>query len=265
VTPRDRVRNLVESEAFQRSIIAVILLNAVTLGLETSHAVMEHFGTVLHVLDRIMLGIFVVELSLRLYAHGLRFFRDPWGVFDFLVVSISLVPASSGLSVLRALRVLRTLRLISAVPGMRMVVSGLLNAIPAMTSIIALLLLVIYVGAVLGTELYGATAPQHFGDLGSSLFTLFQVMTGEAWPDIAADVLPSHPTAWIFFVIFILISTFVVLNLFTAVVVSAMEPERRQEMVVDATLLAEIRALRGEIENLRAERDPAPQQRAGGG
>jgi voltage-gated sodium channel len=114
---------------------------------------------------------------------------------------------------------------------------------------------------VLGTELYGTTAPQHFGDLGSSLFTLFQVMTGEAWPDIAADVLPTHPSAWIFFVIFILISTFVVLNLFTAVVVSAMEPERQQELTIDATLLAEIRALRGEIESLRAEREVLPQQR----
>ncbi len=261
MTPRARVRNLVESEAFQRSIIAVILLNAVTLGIETSHAITDRFGGVLHALDRVMLGIFVVELALRLYAHGLRFFRDPWGVFDFVVVGVSLVPASSGLSVLRALRVLRTLRLVSAVPGMRMVVSGLLNAIPAMTSIIALLLLVIYVGAVLGTEMYGATAPQHFGDLGSSLFTLFQVMTGEAWPDIAADVLPAHPSAWIFFVIFILISTFVVLNLFTAVVVSAMEPERQQELTIDATVLAEIRALRGEIESLREERAVAPQQR----
>ena len=136
MTPRDRIRTLVESEAFQRSIIAVILLNAITLGLETSHAIMARFGALLHALDRIMLAIFVIELGLRLYAHGLRFFRDPWGVFDFVVVAISLVPASSGLSVLRALRVLRTLRLVSAVPGMRMVVSGLLNAIPAMISII---------------------------------------------------------------------------------------------------------------------------------
>jgi voltage-gated sodium channel len=112
---------------------------------------------------------------------------------------------------------------------------------------------------VLATELYGATAPDHFGHLGDSLFTLFQVMTGEAWPDIAAEVLPHHPTAWIFFVIFILTSTFVVLNLFTAVVVSAMEPERVQEQQVDATLLAEIRALRTEIAELRDSRATGPE------
>ena len=156
---------------------------------------------------------------------------------------------------LRALRILRALRLISAVPGMRKVVNGLLSAMPGMISIVLLLGLVLYVGAVLATELYGVTAPDHFGHLGNSLFTLFQVMTGEAWPDIAAQVLPAHPTAWIFFVVFILTSTFVVLNLFTAVVVSAMEPERREEQLVDATLLAEIRALRAEIAELRDTRD----------
>jgi voltage-gated sodium channel len=193
----------------------------------------------------------VVELLLRLYAFGGRFFKDPWSVFDFLVIAISLVPASGGLSVLRALRILRALRLVSAVPGMKKVVAGLLSAIPAMMSIILLLGLVLYVGAVLATELYAQASPEHFGDLGDSLFTLFQVMTGEAWPDIAATVLPSHPTAWIFFVIFILVSTFVVLNLFTAVVVSAMEPERAEEHQVDETLLNEIRALRQEVSTLR--------------
>jgi voltage-gated sodium channel len=155
--------------------------------------------------------------------------------------------------VLRALRILRSLRLVSAVPGMRKVVSGLLSAIPAMLSIVLLLGLVLYVGAVLATELYGVTTPEHFGDLGTSLFTLFQVMTGEAWPEIAKDVLPLHPSAWIFFVVYILISTFVVLNLFTAVVVSAMEPERREESEAEARLLAEVRALRGEVAAMRDE------------
>jgi voltage-gated sodium channel len=133
---------------------------------------------------------------------------------------------------------------------------------PGMASIVMLLGLVLYIGAVMATELYGATAPDHFGHLGSSLFSLFQVMTGEAWPDIAAKVLPTHPTAWIFFVVFILTSTFVVLNLFTAVVVSAMEPERRQEIQLDEAVLAEIRSLRAELAALRDERgDPsAPRQ-----
>ena len=257
MTRREQVAQLVESAPFQRVIIGLILFNAATLGLETFDTVMAQAGVVLHALDRLVLAVFVVELALRLYAHGWRFFRDPWSVFDFAVVAISLVPASGGLSVLRALRILRALRLISAVPGMKKVVSGLLSAIPAMLSIVLLLGLVLYVGAVLATELYGATASEHFGNLGRSLFTLFQVMTGEAWPDIAREVLTDHPYAWVFFVLFILVSTFVVLNLFTAVVVSAMEPERREEITLDETVLAELRALRAEIAQLRVERlDP---------
>ncbi len=263
MTRREQVQKLVESNRFQRAIIAVIVVNALTLGLETSDAIMAAAGGLLHALDRVMLAIFIVELALRLYAHRWRFFRDPWSVFDFLVIGLSVVPASGGLSVLRALRILRALRLVSAVPGMKKVVSGLLAAIPAMMSIIVLLGLVLYVGAVLATELYGTTAPEHFGDLGDSLFTLFQVMTGEAWPDIAHQVLPTHPSAWIFFVCFILVSTFVVLNLFTAVVVSAMEPERQEETKIDATLLAEIRALRAEIEGLRTGRAVAGSEPGG--
>ncbi len=253
MTRREQLASFVESNRFQRAIIAVIVLNAITLGLETSDSLMANAGGVLHVLDRAVLGVFVVELSLRIYAHGWKFLRDPWSVFDLLIVSVSLVPASGGLSVLRALRILRALRLVSAVPGMKKVVGGLLSAIPAMLSIIVLLGLVLYLGAVLATELYGRTSPEYFGDLGDSLFTLFQVMTGEAWPDIAHEVLADHPTAWIFFVGYILVSTFVVLNLFTAVVVSAMEPERTEENQQDAALLAEIRALRAEVALIRQE------------
>jgi voltage-gated sodium channel len=256
MTGREKLIRLVESNAFQRAIIAVIVFNAITLGLETSDAITAKIGDLLNVLDRLALGIFLVELALRLVAHQFRFFKDPWSIFDLLIVLVSLLPASGGLSVLRALRVLRSLRLVSAVPGMRVVVNGLLRAIPAMVSIIALLGLVLYVGAVLATQLYGDTAPDHFGHLGNSLFTLFQVMTGEAWPDIAAQVMPDHPTAWIFFVLYILASTFVVLNLFTAVIVSFIEPQHEQEPSTDSTVLAEIRALRAEVAELRADREP---------
>ena len=251
MTRRERVATLVESNRFQRTIVGVIVFNAVTLGLETSSTMMANAGALLHILDRLVLAVFIAELGLRLYAHGWKLFRDPWSVFDLLVVAISVLPASGGLSVLRSMRILRALRLISAVPGMKRVVSGLLSAIPAMLSIILLLSLVLYVGAVLATELYADASPTHFGDLGDSLFTLFQVMTGEAWPDIAREVLAKHPSAWIFFVLFILVSTFVVLNLFTAVVVSAMEPDRGEDDSVNAKLLDEIRALRAEVALMR--------------
>jgi voltage-gated sodium channel len=260
VSRRDQARQLVESDLFQRTIVGVIVFNAITLGLETSDGIVSATGGVLHVLDRVVVVIFVAEIALRVYAYRLNFLKDPWALFDVGVVALSVLPATGGLSVLRALRILRALRLVSAVPGMRRVVAGLLSAMPAMLSIILLLGLVLYVGAVLATEMYGHTAPDHFGHLGTSLFTLFQVMTGEAWPDIAAQVLPEHPTAWIFFVIFILVSTFVALNLFTAVVVSAMEPERREEIQIDSSILDEIRALRAEIAALRRDSGPLPSQ-----
>ncbi len=152
---------------------------------------------------------------------------------------------------LRALRVLRALRLISVVPSLRRVVSALLSAVPGMTSIVLLLGLVLYVAAVMGTKLYGTAAPEYFGDLPTSLFTLFQVMTGDGWSEITRDLMDTHPSAWLYFVVFVLICTFVVLNLFIAVVVSAMEEESREERNEDATVLAEVAALRAEIQGLR--------------
>src|SRR5918992_4930096 len=248
VTSRDRVRSVVDSERFQNFIIAVIVINAITLGLETSPHMMERHGDILHALDRIALWIFVAELAARLYAYGPRFFRDPWNCFDLLIIGIALAPSSGSMSVLRSLRILRALRLVSIVPSMRGVVSTLLSAIPGMASIGMLLVLMLYVAGVMSTKLFGATTPEHFGDLGTSLFTLFQVMTGEAWPEIARQVMEEHPLAWIFFVIYILLSTFVVLNLFIAVVVSAMEEQDQEESARDqahlATVLTELRAMR---------------------
>lgn len=229
MTLRARVQQLVETSRFQHFVMAVIIVNAVTLGAETSPRAMATAGGLLFALDRIALTIFVVELLGKFYAYRWRFFRDPWNVFDFVVVAIALIPATGAFSVLRALRVLRILRLISIIPSMRRVVATLLAALPGVSSIVGLLLLVIYVGAVMATKLFGESTPQYFGDLGTSLWTLFQVMTGESWPEIANTVMAEQPMAWIFFLIFILISTFVVLNLFLAVMVNAMENVREQD------------------------------------
>lgn len=270
---RDKVRRVVEARRFQHAIMAVIIVNAVTLGIETSSSAMATAGDLLVSLDRLALSIFVIELLAKFYVYRLRFFRDPWNVFDLTVVGIALVPATGAFSVLRALRVLRVLRLVSVIPSMRRVVSTLLAAIPGVTSIVGLLVLVIYVGAVMATKLFGETSPQHFGDLGRSLWTLFQVMTGESWPDVAADVMAEQPAAWIFFLIFILICTFVVLNLFLAVMVNAMESVRHDEQdspgeppapvpaqplppgpgggQAEGAILAELAALRQEVTALR--------------
>lgn len=259
---RGHVRTLVEHERFQTIVISVIVANAVLLGLETSRSLIDATGPILPVLDHAMLTFFVVELVLRLYAHGPRFFRDPWNVFDLIVVGISVLPVAGPFVVLRALRILRVLRLVSAVPSLRRVVAGLLAAVPGMASVGALLALVIYVSAVIATNLFGTTSPDHFGNLGTTLFTLFQTMTGEAWPEIAAEVMDSHPGAWVFFVVYILVVSFAVLNLFIAVIVNGMEEiseeERKDDEQKDErldNLAAQNREILAELRSLRAKLD----------
>lgn len=253
---RSRVRALIEHRRFDQAIIALIAVNAVTLGLETSATLTERFGDLFHTIDRLALGIFVVELLLRLFVYRARFFRDAWHVFDLLVVGIALMPATGAFGVLRTLRVLRVLRLVSMVPSMRRVVGALLAALPGMASIIGLMSLVLYVSAVMATKLFGAISPEFFGTFSASLFTLFQVMTVEGWPDIARSVMTQAPYAWVFFVSYLLIATFMVLNLFIAVVVNAMQSQVAQDLKSEddartQLLLDELRSLRREIEALQ--------------
>jgi len=261
---RDRLARFIEQPRVQHAILALILVNAVTLGLETSPAVMARFGEALHLLDKAILSVFVLEIAVRLYVHRLGFFRDPWSVFDFLVVGSALVPATGQLSVLRALRVLRVLRVLTIVPSMRRVVGALLGAIPGLVSIGMVLLLIYYVFAVIATNLFAAAFPEWFGHLGRSLYTLFQVMTLESWSmGVARPVMEQFPYAWIFFILFILTATFTMLNLFIAIIVNAMQTfseDERHDAVsavekarehIEADLHAEVRALRGEIAELK--------------
>ncbi|WP_084780163.1 ion transporter [Planobispora rosea] len=251
------MRSLVEARPFQRIIVVIILVNAATIGAETSSVLTAHIGGFLHAVDRITLAVFAMELGLRVYAYRGAFFRDPWNHFDTVIVAVALVPSAGSVSVLRALRILRVLRLVSAVPSMRRVVSALLEAIPGMVSIIGLLVLVMYVSGVLATELFGRIAPGYFAELPVSLFTLFQMMTGDAWSDITRQVMAERPWAWVFFVGYILTSTFVVLNLFIAVVVNAMDEQSTssEEQHTDgqlATMLAELARLHVKIDAIRA-------------
>lgn len=207
----------------QNFIMAVIVLNAITLGMETSSAIMDRIGGLLYALDAIVLGIFVVEIALKLVAKDLHFFRDPWNVFDFIIVGIALIPAAGSLSALRSLRILRALRMISSFKRLRMIVQGMLSALPSIGWVTLLLLIVFYVFAVIGTNLFAARFPDWFGTLGASMYTLFQVMTLESWSmGIARPVMEVYPYAWAFFVPFIMLTTFIVLNVFIGVVVNAM-------------------------------------------
>ncbi|MCB1445990.1 MAG: ion transporter [Rhizobiaceae bacterium] len=256
----DRLKALIESRGFELAITWLIVINAVTLGLETLPGLAARWGGLLHLIDHLLLAVFVVELLTKVAIYRLQFFRDPWRVFDFIVVGISLLPSSGPLSILRALRVLRILRLVSIIPSMRRVVGGLFRALPSMGSIFLLLLLVFYVFSVMATKLYSASFPEMFGNIAASAFTLFQVMTLEGWAgDVVRPVMERHPHAWMFFLPFILATSFTVLNLFIGIIVSAMESEHeaametsREEMQEDqAEILREIRELRREIADLR--------------
>jgi voltage-gated sodium channel len=258
----DSLKSLIESRRFEAVIIALILINAVTLGLETSPAVMAAAGGLLSAIDRIILAVFVFELLARLAVYRLSFFRDPWRIFDLLVVGVALIPATGSLSVLRALRILRVLRLISIVPSLRRVVTGFITALPGMGSIMLLLGLVFYVFAVMATKLYGESFPDRFGDIAISLYTLFQIMTLEGWSDgVVRPVMEVYPTAWLFFIPFIVATSFTVLNLFIGVIVSAMEAEHEAEESAERSddqqeLLREIRALRDEVRALKIDSKP---------
>ncbi len=261
---RGAVRRRMESSRVQYFITLLIVINAIILGLETVPLAMERYGAFLLAVDNFILGVFVIEILLRIYAHRLSFFRDPWSLFDFTVVAIALVPASGPLAVLRALRILRVLRLLTLVPSMRRVVGALLGSIPGLSSIALVLLLIYYVFAVIATKLFGDHFPQWFGSIGESLYSLFQIMTLESWSmGIVRPVMVEHPYAWIFFIIFILIATFTMLNLFIAIIVNAMQTfteeenrERKEALVetrdhIEADLHSEMAALRREIGELR--------------
>lgn len=262
---RSRFCAFVESARVQRLIMALIILNAVVLGLETSATVRGVIGRELAFLDHALLAVFVVEIAAKLLGHGLRFFRSGWNVFDFVVVAIALVPASGPLSVLRALRILRVLRLLSVVPKMRKVVESLMRAVPGLGSIAAILVLIFYVFSVIATNLFGAAFAEWFGTVGKSMYTLFQVMTLESWSmGIVRPVMEKFPLAWAFFVPFILIATFTMLNLFIAIIVSAMqeqtEVDHKEEMAAieeahaddQALIKAEIGKVRAELAEIRA-------------
>ena len=272
-TPRARAARLALSPLFQRTVITLILLNAVTLGLETSDSIMEAWGGLLHAVDTALLVLFTAELAIRIYAFRDRFFRDPWGLFDFVIVAISWAPDAGPLAVLRALRVLRVLRLISIVPSLRNVVEAMLGALPGMGSIVLLMLLIYYVFAVMAVKLFGGVMEEQFGDLGTAFLTLFQLMAMDDFGNVLRQAMEHKPWAWAFFFPFTIIATFVVLNLFIGVIVESIQTLREQRESADAAaaqvateaarseahldsqaLLAEIRALRAEVRALREQR-----------
>ena len=230
MTLREKTADYLETPFIRNFVIGVILFNAVILGLETSDTVMSRLGGLIHTLDRLCLIIFVVEIVAKLFAHQLRFFKSGWNIFDFLIIGIALIPAAQSFSVLRALRILRVLRVISATPSLRRVVEGFLTALPGMGSVFMLMSLIFYIGSVMATKLFGAAFPEWFGTMGASAYSLFQIMTLESWSmGIVRPVMEQFQYAWAFFVPFIMVTTFAVVNLLVGLIVNSMQDAHHEE------------------------------------
>ncbi len=219
-----RVRNAIETNWFQKTIVSLIILNSILIGLETSPAVMERFGFYIDQIDRLILLLFVIEIVLKLYAYGVDFFKSAWNLFDTIVIAISIIPSvGAAFTVLRALRILRTLRLLKNIPKLKLIIESLLHSIPSIGWIAVLLVIIFYIFAVIGNSLFGVTNPDYFGSLVKTTFTLFQIMTLESWASgIARPIISHTPLAAIYFVVFILIATYTTLNIFIAIVVNTM-------------------------------------------
>ena len=270
-TMRGKVRDLVESSIFRNTIMVIIIFNAATLGLGTSDRISANYGTLLSVIDRVVLTIFIIEVLLKFFAYRLKFFRSAWNIFDLAIVSIGLMPQSEGLSALRGLRAIRAMRLMTAFPQMRAVVQALLDALPGMGAVVIMLLIVFYVFGVMATIMYGNAFDEWFGTVGRSVYSLFQIMTLGSWSmGIVRPVMKEYPQAWSFFVPFIIITAFSVLNLFIGLLVNTMQAAveqnteeefqnlrqliREETDHVDEHVLAlqdEVRALTAEIKSLR--------------
>lgn len=256
----NQTKIIIQSKIFQNFIIAVIILNGISMGLETSKDIMSVYGSIITTFDKAVITIFTIEIMMRIYVHRISFFKDGWSLFDFFIVAISLIPSSAGFEILRILRVLRLFRLITVVPQMRKIVIALVSVIPGMISIAGLLTLLFYIFAIMSVHLFGDTFPQWFGTLGESFYTLFQVMTLESWSmGIVRPIMEVHPYAWVFFVPFIFIVTFIMINLIIAIVVDAMNEIKdldNSELISeihtnDDNTKDEIKKLRDEIAELK--------------
>ena len=226
---RQRVAHWISRPSTQKFVTGVIMFNAVLLGLDTSETVMSKVGPVIGALDTLCLIIFIVEILLKLFALDARFFKSGWNIFDAIVIGIAILPGAQSLSVLRALRILRVLRVISVAPSLRRVVEGFVTALPGMGSVFLLMAIIFYIGSVMATKLFGPTFPDWFGTIGHSAYSLFQIMTLESWSmGIVRPVMVVFPYAWAFFVPFIMMTTFAVVNLLVGLVVNSMQDAHNQ-------------------------------------
>lgn len=227
-------RKLVTAPMFERSIICLILLNALILGLETDALLVASYGDWFELGHDLILAAFIIEALLKISAVAPRFklyFGDSWNLFDFSVIVLSLLPATGELAMIaRLARLLRVLRLISALPELRLIVTTLLRSIPSMGNIMLLMSIIFYIYAIAGFHLFHLNDPQHWGTLGLSLLTLFRIVTLEDWTDVMYTAMEVQPWAWVYFVSFVIMGTFIIINLFIAVVLNNLEESKSEQL-----------------------------------
>ena len=273
-----KVKKFVENQAFQNFILGVIVFNCVLMGLQTSAVLTAKCGDLLNLLDNICLGIFIVELGLKIIAYNKNFLKDGWNIFDTIIVLMSLFSSMAFLSSLRIFRIFRVFRslkalksfrgfrMISSLKKLQVIIMAIVKSLPSIAWTGGLLLLVYYIFALMGVSFFGAAFPEWFGDLGKTMYTLFQVMTLESWSmGIARPVMEAYPAAWLYFVPFVLISSFIVMNVVVGIVVNAISDvtaNDKQEEIKDSAeensenksdrIQLEMQAIREHMENLEA-------------
>ena len=229
-----RMTQIVSAPWFERIIIAFILINGVILGMETSPDLVEAYGGLMHLGNQVILGIFILEAALKMLALApqvYRYFLDGWNVFDFSVIVFSLIPATGEFAMIaRLARLLRVVRLVSTIPELRLIVATLVRSIPSMMHVMTLMGVIFYIYAIMGYQLFHEHDPTHWRSLGISLLTLFRVVTLEDWTDVMYTAMELHPLSWVYFVSFVILGTFVVINLFIAVVINNLDEAKAERL-----------------------------------
>lgn len=253
-------RRIVQTPAFEKFIIGIIVANAIVIGLETSTAMLMRFSHFFELFNVVVLLIFIIEAFLKIAAEFPRidrYFRQGWNIFDFSIVVVSLLPAVGQFATAaRLVRILRVARLITAVPELRLIIGALLRSLPGMFHIVTLLGVLFYIYGVVGFYLFHTVDPEHWGNLGKALLTLFGVVTLETWVDVMKNVLPVYPWAWVYFVSFIVVGTFMFVNLFVAVVINNLSEAKKESLEAIVTsptkeeLLRELQATKASLDRL---------------
>ena len=260
-----QIEKVVNAPAFEYAIITIIVLNGALLGVGTSPGLSERYGDWFHMGNQIALVIFIAEALLKMVAASPRlfgYFKDGWNIFDFLVIVFALIPATGEYAMIaRLARLLRVLRLISAIRDLRLIVAALVRSIPSVGHVMMLMSIIVYIYAIMGYHLFHENDPDNWRNLGISLLTLFNVITLEGWTDVMAKAMEAHPLAWLYFVSFVIVGTFVVINLFIAIIINNLDEaklERLREIETPVSreeLMREIRATQEALIRLETRLD----------